>query len=75
MRKRISMLRTQAFRRLRLQQLVGQHGASYIADKMKWKGTTFVSQMCGPNPTRPITEHTARRIEFELKLPHLSLDR
>lgn len=75
MRKRISMLRTQAFRRLRLQALVGQHGAEYLASRMGWKGTTFISQMCGPAPTRRITEHTARKIEFELKLPHLHLDR
>lgn len=74
MRKRIPILRTRAFRRVRLQALVEQHGAEYIASKMGWKGTTFISQMCGPNPTRPITEHTARRIEFALNLPHLSLD-
>lgn len=67
-------MRTRAFRRVRLQALVAEHGAEYLASKMGWKGTTFISQMCGPNPTRPITEHTARRIEFELKLPHLSLD-
>lgn len=39
-----------------------------------YRQPSFLSQMTGPNPTREITEKTARRFEQELGLPEGYLD-
>lgn len=35
----------------------------------------YISQLIGPNPTRPITEWKARYIEQQLALPAMTLDK
>lgn len=74
-RKHFEILRVQAIRRLNLTELVAQRGAREIADIMGWANTTFISQMCGPRPSRVVTEHTARNIESKLGLKYRALDR
>lgn len=58
-------------RRLRDSKEVG--GAKALAD-LVGKPTTWISQIIGPNPTRPITEDTAREFEEKLGLRPGELD-
>lgn len=54
----------------KLQTLIDKFGGpSALAKRLKHKNASFLVQMAGPNPTRPITEKTARKIEFALDLP------
>ena len=57
----------------------------FIADEMfdsraalmffcPWLDTSRLSQMIGPNPTRPVTEATARKVEQALGLPEGFMD-
>lgn len=49
-------------------------GVSKLSRALGYKNPSFISQMAGPEPTRDITEKTARRIEQVLNLPMGSLD-
>ena len=49
-------------------------GVSKLSRARGYKNPSFISQMAGPDPTREITEKTARRIEQALNLPVGSLD-
>jgi hypothetical protein len=48
-------------------------GYDHIANKLHCS-ISYLSQIAGPNPTRPITEKTARKIEKALRLKPNSLD-
>ena len=47
---------------------------NYMARKLGYSNSSFLSQMLGVNPSREVSENTARRIEFAYGLPTFSLD-
>lgn len=49
-------------------------GPSKLSRKLGYKNPSFLVQMTGPNPTREITEKSARAIEAKLELPQGWLD-
>lgn len=62
-------------RRENLRRLIQQHnGPKAFSERMGYKTPSFLVQMAGPNPSRPVTEDTARAIEEKLGLPEGSLD-
>src|SRR5574343_824378 len=62
-------------RRARLRALIEQWGGPKpLSVKLGYSNASFLVQMAGPNPTREITERTARKIELALNLPALWLD-
>jgi hypothetical protein len=62
-------------RRENLRALLEQWGGPLpVARKLGYSNASFVVQMCGPNPTREVTEKTARKIEISLALPPGWLD-
>jgi hypothetical protein len=62
-------------RRRNLRQLIEQWGGPKpLSDKLGYSNSSFMVQMAGPNPTREVTEKTARRIEQTLDLPPGWLD-
>ena len=65
---------TQAIRRTNLRKIIDKEGAIKLSKRLGYLAPSFLSQMCGPNPTRKITEKTARRFERDLGLPEGSLD-
>lgn len=66
---------TQAIRRTNLRKMMDREGAITLSKRLGYRAPTFLSQMCGPNPTRKITEKTARRFERDLNLPEGALDK
>ncbi|MGH8846786.1 MAG: hypothetical protein ACREXQ_06030 [Polaromonas sp.] len=56
-------------RRENLRMLIDKHGTANLAAKLGYRQASFLSQMAGPNPTRPVTETNARRFEEALNLP------
>lgn len=50
-------------------------GLSRLSKAMGYKNPSFLSQMLGPEPTREVTEKTARKVELVLGLEVGSLDR
>jgi hypothetical protein len=57
-------------RRNNLRSLIEQwNGPKALGLKLGYKNASFLVQMAGPNPTREITEATARKIESILDLP------
>jgi hypothetical protein len=62
-------------RRENLRRLIEQwNGPAALAAKLGYKTASFMVQMAGPNPTREVTEKTARKIEDDLGLPAGWLD-
>lgn len=61
-------------RRQNLRKLMRDMGANNLAVKLGYRQSSFLSQMAGPNPTRDITEKTARAYEKSLELPSGALD-
>ena len=57
-----------------LRWLIVEHSREHLAWRLGYRHTSFLSQMAGPNPSRVVTEKTARKIERVLKLVPLSLD-
>lgn len=58
-----------------MRRLMEEHGGpKALAAKLGYKQSSFVVQMAGPNPTRPITEDTCRKIEEALGLEEGSMD-
>lgn len=49
-------------------------GVSKVSKMLGYTNPSFMSQMIGPNPTREITEKTARKFEEKLGLEHGTLD-
>lgn len=67
-------MKIDAIRRQNVRALVELHSATKLATMLGYKQSSFLSQMIGPNPSRPITEKTARSFEQRLLLPDGSLD-
>jgi hypothetical protein len=68
------MMKLTEIRRENMRALIEKHGAGKLSAKLGYSQPSFLSQMCGPNPTRDITEKSARRYETLLKLPAGYLD-
>src|SRR5438105_2529020 len=63
-------------RRDNLRTLIHQHdGPAALARRLGYRNAAFLVQMAGPNPSRPVTERTARDFEDKLGLPAGWLDR
>ncbi len=57
-------------RRDNLRTLIQQHeGPAALARRLGYRNAAFLVQMAGPNPSRPVTERTAREFEAKLGLP------
>lgn len=61
-------------RRNNLRYLMEQHSATKLATMLGYRQSSFLSQMAGPNPTREVTEKTARAFEKQLELPPGAFD-
>jgi hypothetical protein len=62
-------------RRANVRAIIEQRGGlTKLSRTMGYKNPSFLSQMTGPEPTREITEKSARKIEAALKLVPGSLD-
>lgn len=48
--------------------------AAALSKKLGYRSASFMSQMIGPNPTREVTEKSAREFEARLALPAGSMD-
>ena len=69
-------MKVNALRRENLRALVGERGGlTDLSNKLGYRNPSFLSQMIGPNPSREITEKTARKIEQTLRLEAGALDR
>lgn len=63
-------------RRTNLRALIEQHGGvSRLSEKLGYRSPSFLVQQAGPNPTREVTEKSARRFEQVLGLEGGTLDR
>ncbi|QXV72215.1 hypothetical protein Acf1_00018 [Acidovorax phage ACF1] len=62
-------------RRQNLRALIEKHGGSKLAKMLGYASPSFLSQQAGPNPTREVTERSARAFEKKLGLPPGHLDR
>lgn len=63
-------------RLINLREIVRQRGGvSQLSRDMGYSNPSFLSQMLGPNPTRLVTEKTARKFEKLLGIPLGTLDR
>jgi hypothetical protein len=63
-------------RRENLRQLFAKHGGpKALSERLSYRSPTFMTQMAGPNPSRHVSERTARSIERALALDPGSLDR
>ncbi len=70
------MSRVAEVRRANVRQLIGERGGlTDLSKRLGYKNPSFLSQMTGPEPTREITEKTARKIEKALSLDPGSLDK
>lgn len=62
-------------RRERLRKLVEQFGGpAALAKRLGYANASFIVQMTGPNPSRDVTERTARAIEDKLRMAAGTLD-
>lgn len=60
---------TEQNRLLNLRRLIVEFGGSgKLAKKLGYTNASYLAQIAGPNPIRPITEKTARRFEQSLGL-------
>lgn len=50
-------------------------GVKAVSSKLGFANSSYVVQMAGPNPTRPISERNARTFELKLGLPDGELDK
>lgn len=63
-------------RRDKLRSLIEEWGGPKpLSKKLGYKNASFLVQMAGPNPTRDVTERTARSIEQKLELPRGWMDK
>lgn len=67
----ISDYRRENFRRF----AAANGGPTDVAKRLGYSNASYIVQMIGPNPTRPVTERTARRVEAEYNLPENTLDK
>jgi len=68
------MLSIAEIRREHLRYHMKKAGASNLSATLGYRQPSFLSQLAGPNPTREITEKTARSFEERLGLPSGSFD-
>ena len=62
-------------RRDNVRKLMTERGGPLVlAKRLGYRNSSFLIQLAGPNPTREISERTARAIEQALDLPNLWLD-
>lgn len=61
-------------RRTNLRRLANTYGWTELAKRLGYRQPSFLVQMAGPNPTRPVSEKSARQFERDLGLPEGSLD-
>ena len=61
-------------RRDNLRTIINDRGATSVAKACGYNSPSYISQMAGKNPTRPITEDNARKFEIGLGLPKRWLD-
>lgn len=67
--------KTATIRRDNLRTLCDIHGGgAALARKLGYRTPSFMSQMAGPNPSREVTEKSAREIERTLELPLGTMD-
>lgn len=58
-----------------LRKLIEQwDGPTALATKLGYNNASFIVQMAGPSPTRPVSEKTARKFEEQLGLPEGWMD-
>lgn len=70
-----NQMKTSDVRRENLRRLIARSGgASALAQRLGYAGPSFLAQLAGPNPTREVTERTARTFESKLGLPDRALD-
>ena len=70
------MSKVAEFRRDNIRRLIEQRGGqARLTKAMNWSNASFLSQMTGPNPTREVSERTARKIEEVMGLEPGVLDR
>lgn len=62
-------------RRGNLRKLMEKETATAISKRLGYKFPSYLSQLAGPNPTREITEKTAREFEKKLALKPGALDK
>jgi hypothetical protein len=63
-------------RRTNLRTLIEQHGGvSRLSEKLGYRSPSFLVQQAGPNPSREVTEKSARNFEQKLGLEAGYLDR
>lgn len=63
-------------RRDNLRRLIDDSGGpNVLAARLGYSNASYLVQMAGPNPTRPVTEKTARKFEMQLNLAPGWLDR
>ena len=62
-------------RRENLRRLLESVSSTEVARQAGYSGPSYISQMAGPNPTKDITEKSARRLETGLGLPAYWMDR
>lgn len=61
-------------RRANLTQLAEMYGKQRLSEMLGYSNPSYLSHMIGPNPTRYVSEETARRVETALGLKPLWLD-
>lgn len=61
-------------RRDNLRSIIAERGSTSVAKACGYNGPSYMSQMAGKNPSRPITEDNARKFEQGLGLPKGWLD-
>lgn len=61
-------------RRENLRSLMKQHGPLPLSEKLGYANSSFLVQMAGPNPSRPVSEKNARKFELALGLAAGALD-
>lgn len=62
-------------RRENLRALVAASSYRAVADKLGYQRDEFIIHMAGPNPTRSVTERTAREIERVYELKEYAMDK
>lgn len=62
-------------RKVNLRALVAKYeGPSALSKKLGYSNGSYISQMIGPRPIRPLNEKTCRKIELKLGLPARWMD-
>lgn len=63
-----------ANRRENMRRLIADRGLKPLAAALGYKNSSYLVQMCGPHPIRPVSEANARRYEEALGLAAGTLD-